>query len=128
MFWKSSIKQIYLKVDFFKIIFSINQNTNFSTHIKSKCPLFMKSKESFKEALATWSDEDQSTSSNESSDDNICLMAQHEDFEVTSHNFDTLEDNLSFEELQDAFDQLVHDFKKLSFKNALLKKKIISRK
>jgi len=43
-------------------------------------------------------------------------MAQHEDHELTSQNFDTLDDNFSFEELQDGFDELAHNFKKLSLK------------
>jgi len=52
-------------------------------------------------------------------------MAQHEDHEITSQTFNSLDDNFSFEELQDVFDKLAHDFKKLSLKNILLKKKIL---
>ena len=51
-------------------------------------------------------EENQPTSSNESSDDNIRLMVQHENREVSSQTFDGLKDNFSFEDLQYTFDEL----------------------
>lgn len=77
-----------------------------------------------KKALATWINENRSTSSNESIDGNLCLMAQLKDLDLTAQNFDCLNDDFSFEELQDDFDDLAHDFKKLIWN--LLKKKIMS--
>ena len=54
-------------------------------HVKIQCSLIKESeKKSKKKAFATWS---KSISCNELSYDNICLMTQHEDHEVTSQTF-----------------------------------------
>ena len=90
-------------------------------HIKPECPLLKKDKKKLKQkALATWSDDESI------SEENLCLMGQHEDQEVSSQSSSSSINDFTFEELQNAFDELAQDFKKLSMKNNALKKKILS--
>ncbi|GMI70998.1 hypothetical protein HRI_000769100 [Hibiscus trionum] len=67
--------------------------------------------------LATWSDED----STDDEQANLCLMAIKEDSRVTSDSSTSC--SYSFDELQDAYDDLVLDFKSHILKN----KKLVSK-
>ncbi|KAA3477961.1 zf-CCHC domain-containing protein/UBN2 domain-containing protein [Gossypium australe] len=107
-------------------------------HIKFECPQWKKrgsSKQKLKAHVATWTDED--LSDNEDQElANLCLMAI-DDIKVTS-NSSTLND-YSFDELQDAYDELGLEFEvmkskdmknvsKLRNKNDLLSKPIMNLK
>ncbi|GAV64796.1 zf-CCHC domain-containing protein/UBN2 domain-containing protein, partial [Cephalotus follicularis] len=98
-------------------------------HFKSDCPS-LKNKEQFKKnnehsknkkaMIATWSDSDYS-SSNEESDGkvaNIAFMAMEEEEED--------EVNFSFDELQNAYENLFCEYENICLKNKSLKKNIIS--
>ena len=66
--------------------------------------------------MATWSDSNDSTSDEESHEEaNLCLMA-HEN-EVISET----QNKFSYDELQEAFHELLNDLKKLKLKNKNLK-------
>lgn len=96
-------------------------------HYKTDCPR-LKGKKSKKKALkVTWDDSDKSESEQNSSDNemaNFCLMAK--DDEVSSSNDNSDYDNSpSYEELQDAFDDLYENTLKIKSKYNTLKKKEI---
>ena len=69
--------------------------------------------------VATWSDSDESSSKEEKSHEqaNLCLMAHENEVNAETPN------NFIFEELQEAFYDLVDDLKKLGVKNKELKSK-----
>ena len=69
----------------------------------------------------TWSDDEESGSENEVEPKevvNLCLMAHEDKDEVSNSN----SSQITFNELQDAFDELMAEFKKLGIKNSLLKR------
>ena len=86
-------------------------------HIKFECPLLKKQhlmKPNKKAMVATWSDSD--ASDDEFYDDevaNLCLMAL-DDSKVNSISCDS--STYSFDELQDAFDELAIDFENTNVK------------
>ncbi|GAV71273.1 zf-CCHC domain-containing protein/DUF4219 domain-containing protein/UBN2 domain-containing protein [Cephalotus follicularis] len=91
-------------------------------HFKNDCPN-LKKKEKFKKKkafVATWDDSDLSISEEESDGevDNIDFMAIEEEEED--------EVNFSFDELQDANENLFHEYKNVCLKNKSLKKNVIS--
>ena len=90
-------------------------------YFRSKCPQLKKGPKKYKKKtiVATQSDSDESSSEEEDLHEqaNLCLMA-HEN-EV---NAETLDD-FTFEELQEAFYDLVNDLNKLGVKNKELKSK-----
>ncbi|GAV64816.1 zf-CCHC domain-containing protein/UBN2 domain-containing protein [Cephalotus follicularis] len=97
-------------------------------HFKSDCPS-LKKKEQFKKnnehskkkkaMVATWDDSDESSSDEESDGEvaNIAFMAIEEEEE------DKI--NFSFDELQDAYQNLFNEYKIVCFKNKSLKKNAI---
>ncbi|GAV67726.1 zf-CCHC domain-containing protein, partial [Cephalotus follicularis] len=98
-------------------------------HFKSECPS-LKKKEQFKKSnehskkkkamIATWDDSDPSSSDEESDEEvaNIAFMAIEEEEED--------EVNFSFDELQDAYENLFSEYKNVCLKNKSLKKNAIS--
>ncbi|GAV76872.1 LOW QUALITY PROTEIN: UBN2 domain-containing protein, partial [Cephalotus follicularis] len=98
-------------------------------HFKNECPN-LKKKEKFnteqfkkkKSMVATWDDSDPSSSEEESDEEvaHIAFMAI-EDEEENEVNF-------SFDELQDAYENLFHEYKDVCLKNKSLKKDAISMK
>ncbi|GAV85633.1 LOW QUALITY PROTEIN: zf-CCHC domain-containing protein/UBN2 domain-containing protein, partial [Cephalotus follicularis] len=95
-------------------------------HLKSECPLKRKrnsrkahSKKK-KAMIATWDDSDLSSSDEESDGEvaNITFMAIEEEKED--------EVNFSFDELQDAYENLFHEYKNFCLKNKSLKKDAFS--
>ncbi|GLU15434.1 hypothetical protein SLE2022_319250 [Rubroshorea leprosula] len=105
-------------------------------HIKSECPnndkKSLKAKKKKKAMVATWSCSEDSSSSEEVSDmeAHICLMANDDADEVnsiSSSNFDhASDDEMPYEDLQDAFSELSEHTKQISAKNASLKREILS--
>ena len=97
--------------------------------MKNECPLRRKIK---KRAMkATWDDESESESDEESQEEvaNMCFMAI--DDEVTSLDYDDLLDDEcdekpSYDELLDDFNDLHMRFEKLALKNNALKKKVLN--
>ncbi|GAV71018.1 LOW QUALITY PROTEIN: zf-CCHC domain-containing protein/UBN2 domain-containing protein, partial [Cephalotus follicularis] len=92
-------------------------------HYKSDCPKLKKNKEHSKKKkvmMATWSDSDDSSSDEESEGEvaNIAFMA----IENKDENVVYLSTSLSFDELQDIYDELVEYFENLSLKHSSLKK------
>ncbi|GAV82885.1 LOW QUALITY PROTEIN: zf-CCHC domain-containing protein/UBN2 domain-containing protein, partial [Cephalotus follicularis] len=93
-------------------------------HFKSECPS-LKKKEKFKKnnehskkkkaMVAIWDDSDPSISDEESDEEvaNIAFMAIEEEED---------EINFSFDELQDAYENLFHKYKNICLKNKSLKK------
>ena len=74
-------------------------------------------------AAMTWRDDEESGSENETEPKevaNLCLMAHEDEDEVSNSN----SSQITFNELQDAFDELMSEFKKVEIKNSLLKKMI----
>ena len=90
-----------------------------SRHFKSECPQLKKGPKKYKKKamMATWSGSDDSSFEEEDSTEqaNLCLMA-HEN-EV---NFET-PSGFTFEELHEAFYDLIDELKKLGIKNKDLK-------
>ncbi|GAV73846.1 zf-CCHC domain-containing protein/UBN2 domain-containing protein [Cephalotus follicularis] len=98
-------------------------------HFKSECPN-LKKKAQFKKKneyskkkkamVVTWNDSDPSSSEEESDEEvaNIAFMAIEEEEED--------EVNFSFDELQDAYENLFHEYKNVCLKNKSLKKNAIS--
>ena len=73
--------------------------------------------------IMTWSDNEESGSEDEAEPKemtNLCLMAHEDGDEVSNSN----SSQITFNELQDGFDKLIVEFKKLGIKNNLLKKMI----
>ena len=74
-------------------------------------------------AAMTWSDDKEFGSEDEAESKevaNLCLMAYGDEYEVSNSN----SSQITFNELQDAFDELMSEFKKIGIKNSLLKKMI----
>ena len=72
-------------------------------------------------AAMTWNDDEESDSEEEAEPKkvlNLCLMPHEEENAVSTSN----SSQFSFNELQDAFDDLMVKFKKVRIKNILLKK------
>ena len=72
-------------------------------------------------AAITWSDDDESASEEENEPQevaNLCLMANEKESEVSSPN----SSQFTFNELQDAFDELIVEFKKMESKIVFLKR------
>ena len=70
----------------------------------------------------TWSNDDESSSEDEAQPKeiaNLCLMDHENEDEVTNSN----SSQITFNELQDTFDELMSEFKKVGIKNSLLKKR-----
>ncbi|GAV80235.1 zf-CCHC domain-containing protein/UBN2 domain-containing protein, partial [Cephalotus follicularis] len=100
-----------------------------SGHFKSECPN-LKNKAQFKKKneyskmktamIATWDDSDPSSSEEESDEEvaNIAFMEIEEEEED--------EVKFSFDELQDAYENLFHEYKNVCLKNKSLKKNAIS--
>ena len=90
-------------------------------HFKSECPQLKKDPKKYKKKamMATWSGSDESSSEEEDSNEqaNLCLMA-HEN-EVNSET----PSDFTFEELHEAFYDLIDELKKLGIKNKDLKSK-----
>ncbi|GAV72764.1 zf-CCHC domain-containing protein, partial [Cephalotus follicularis] len=92
-------------------------------HYKSDCPTLKKNKEHSKKKkamMATWSDSDDSSSDEESDGEvtNIAFMAIENEEENEVH----LSTSLFFDELKDAYDELVEYSENLSLKHSSLKK------
>ena len=71
----------------------------------------------------TWSDDEESGSEDEADPKevtNFYLMAHEDEDEVSNSN----SSQITFNELQDAFDELMVEFKKVKIKNSLPKKTI----
>jgi hypothetical protein len=95
-------------------------------HYKSDCPRLKKEIKKFKrKALkVTWDDSEGSESEQEESDNdmaNFCLMAKED--EVSFSNIESNDELHSYEELQDAYDELCGNSIKLHAKYITLKKK-----
>ncbi|GAV86281.1 zf-CCHC domain-containing protein/UBN2 domain-containing protein, partial [Cephalotus follicularis] len=107
-----------------------------SGHFKNECP-YLKKKEKFnkehfkkknetskkkKAMVATWDDSDPSSSEEEESDEevvNLALMALEED---TSGDESENEVNFTFDELQNAYENLFKEYENVCLKNKTLKK------
>ncbi|GAV75353.1 zf-CCHC domain-containing protein [Cephalotus follicularis] len=92
-------------------------------HYKSDCPKLKRNKEHSKKkkaVMATWSDSDNSSSDEESNGEvaNIAFMEIENEEENKVH----LSTSFSFDELQDAYDELVEYSKNLSLKHSYIKK------
>ncbi|PKA63479.1 hypothetical protein AXF42_Ash005374 [Apostasia shenzhenica] len=84
-------------------------------HIKSNCPLLKPRKSKKKKALvATWSDSDESSSSDDKEVVNLCLMA---DVDINSVN----ELPLTYDELEENLVDLIHGYEKLKNRYFFLK-------
>ena len=71
----------------------------------------------------TWSDDEESGSEDEDKPKevaNLCLISQDDEDEVSTSN----SSQITLNELQDIFDELMAEFKKMGIKNSLLKKMI----
>ena len=74
-------------------------------------------------AAMTWSDDEEFSSENEAKPKkvaNLCLMENEDEDEVSNSN----SSQITFNKLQDAFDELISEFKKVVIKNSLFKKMI----
>ncbi|GAV57824.1 zf-CCHC domain-containing protein/UBN2 domain-containing protein, partial [Cephalotus follicularis] len=109
-------------------------------HFKNECPN-LKKKERFnqeqfkkknehskkkKAMVATWDDSDSSSSKEEESDEevvNLALMALEED---TSEDESENEVNFTFDELQNAYENLFNEYENVCLKNKSLKKNATS--
>ncbi|GAV76419.1 LOW QUALITY PROTEIN: zf-CCHC domain-containing protein/UBN2 domain-containing protein [Cephalotus follicularis] len=109
-------------------------------HFKNECP-FLKKKEKFnkeqfkkkneqskkkKAMVATWDDSDPSSFEEEESDEevvNLALMAREED---TSGDESENEVHFTFEELQNAYENLFKEYENICLKNKTLKKNAMS--
>ena len=91
-----------------------------SRYFKSECPQLMKDLKKYKKKamMATWSESDESSSKEDSNEQaNLCFMA-HENEVNTEIPID-----FTFEELHEAFYDLIDELKKLGVKNKELKSK-----
>ncbi|GAV57172.1 zf-CCHC domain-containing protein/UBN2 domain-containing protein [Cephalotus follicularis] len=99
-------------------------------HLKNECPnlkkkeQLKKSKEQSKKKksfVATWDDSDSLSSKEESDEEvvNLALMSMDEEEED--------EVNFSFDEFQDAYENLFHEYKNVCIKNKSLKKDVCSK-
>ncbi|GKV47613.1 hypothetical protein SLEP1_g54498 [Rubroshorea leprosula] len=101
-------------------------------HVKFECPfgneksLKAKEKRSKKALVTTWSDDSSDKESSDSEVANLCFMAREEDTQEVSFQSIPNDEFNSLEELQDAFDELYEESRKMSAKNASLKKTIAS--
>ena len=93
-----------------------------SGHIRLKCPLLNKLKK--KSMVATWDDSDEESSHEEDSQkvSNLALMAMRDDDDL-----DEVSD-LTYDELYDAFKELLDEWMKICKKNVCLKKKMVELK
>ena len=76
-------------------------------------------------AAMTWNDDEESGSEDEDKPKevaNLCLISQDDEDEVSTSN----SSQFTFNELQDIFDDLLAEFKKVGIKNSLLKKMIFT--
>ena len=93
-------------------------------HVKWDCPLRRSTKEKrpSKRAYGAWTDEDESENeaSNVEEVANLCFMAI--DDETQDEVISSPSSTYTFEELQEAFDELLDNFKRISAKNISLKK------
>ncbi|GAV61929.1 zf-CCHC domain-containing protein [Cephalotus follicularis] len=102
-------------------------------HFKNECPNLKKKEKFIKEhskkkkaMVATWDDSDLSNSDESGSDEevvNFTLMAMEED---TSGDESENEVNFTFEELQNAYENLFKEYESICLKNKSLKKNAIS--
>ncbi|GAV66124.1 zf-CCHC domain-containing protein/UBN2 domain-containing protein, partial [Cephalotus follicularis] len=102
-------------------------------HFKNECPNLKKKEKFIKEhskkkkaIVATWDDSDLSSSNESGSDEevvNFALMALEED---TSGDESENEVNCTFEELQNAYENLFKEYENICLKNKTLKKNAIS--
>ncbi|GAV60223.1 zf-CCHC domain-containing protein/UBN2 domain-containing protein, partial [Cephalotus follicularis] len=102
-------------------------------HFKNECPNLKKKEKSIKEhskkkkaVVATWDDSDFSSSEESGSDEevvNFALMAMEED---TREDESENEVNFTFDELQNAYENLFKDYESVCLKNKSLKKNAIS--
>ncbi|GAV61928.1 zf-CCHC domain-containing protein [Cephalotus follicularis] len=102
-------------------------------HFKNECPNLKKKEKFIKEhskkkkaMVATWDDSDLSNSDESGSDEevvNITLMAMEED---TSGDESENEVNFTFDELQNAYENLFKEYESICLKNKSLKKNGIS--
>ena len=91
-------------------------------HFRVDCPQLKKASRKFKKKamMATWSDSEDSTSEEEQKEvANLCFMAN--DDEVSAENLS----DFTFNELEEAFFELMNDFKKLKLKNNKLNEKVL---
>ena len=86
-----------------------------------------KVKERENKVLTTWSDEHSSEGSSNQELTNLCLMAKEDD-EVSSNISNPFGSKFTLDELYDAFNKLVEDLKKLTWKSICLKGKSSLRK
>ena len=73
----------------------------------------------------TWSDNEESSSEGKVKPKevaNLCVMAHEDKNEVSTSN----SSQVIFNELQDVFDELMTEFKKVGIKNSLIKKMIFT--
>ena len=97
-------------------------------HIRSDCPQLKrkdhKEKKVKKKALAAWSEDELSTSEDSQDKEvaNVCFMTKLDD-EVTS-KFSNSISEFTFEELHDAFNELLEECEQMNLKNVDLKRKI----
>ncbi|GAV62604.1 zf-CCHC domain-containing protein/UBN2 domain-containing protein [Cephalotus follicularis] len=103
-----------------------------SGHFKNECPNLKKKEKFIKEhskkkkaMVATWDDSDSSSSEEESDEEvvNFALMAMEED---TSVDESKNEVNFTFDELQNAYENLFKEYECVCLKNKALKKNAIS--
>ncbi|GAV84311.1 zf-CCHC domain-containing protein/UBN2 domain-containing protein [Cephalotus follicularis] len=102
-------------------------------HFKNECPNIKKKEKFIKEhskkknaMVATWDDSDLSSSEESGSDEkvvNFALMALEED---TSEDESENEVNFTFDELQNAYENLFNEYENVCLKNKSLKKNAIS--
>ncbi|GAV63488.1 zf-CCHC domain-containing protein/UBN2 domain-containing protein, partial [Cephalotus follicularis] len=101
-------------------------------HFKNECPNLKKKEKFIKEhskkkkaMVAIWDDSDSSSSEEESDEEvvNFALMALEED---TSGDESENEVNFTFEELQNAYENLFKEYENIGLKNKSLKKNAIS--
>ncbi|GAV61104.1 zf-CCHC domain-containing protein, partial [Cephalotus follicularis] len=102
-------------------------------HFKNECPSLKKKEKFIKEhskkkkaMVATWDDSDLSSSEESGSDEevvNFALMAMEED---SSEDESENEVNFTFDELQNAYENLFNEYENVCLKNKTLKKNAIS--
>ena len=90
-------------------------------HFKSECPQLKKDPRKYKKKamIATWSGSDESSFEEKDSNEqaNFCLMAHENEINTETPN------DFTFEELYEAFYNLIDELKKLGVKNKELKSK-----
>ncbi|GAV83276.1 hypothetical protein CFOL_v3_26724, partial [Cephalotus follicularis] len=90
---------------------------NKPSHIRPDCPKLKKKKDKKKEMIATWSDSDDSSSDKDENEEiaNIAFMAIQDDNEVYSSS-------LSYNDLQNEYNELIDVLDDLNKEYQLLKK------